>query len=47
MGKNDEAKAELEKASKINKHADDALIKRVNGAGDSPTPAQPPESTVK
>ena len=35
MGKRDEAKAELEKASSLNKKKDDGLYKRIGGDGPS------------
>jgi hypothetical protein len=42
MGKKDEAKAELEKASKLNKAADDDLYKKIANGHPRPPEAQEP-----
>jgi Flp pilus assembly protein TadD len=49
MGRKDEAKAEFEKASQVNKAADQALFDKINNARAHPPQAQPPapESPVK
>jgi hypothetical protein len=49
MGRKDEAKAELDKASRITKAADSALIDKMNGARARPSQAQEPATspTVK
>jgi hypothetical protein len=42
MGRKDEAKAELDKASRITKAADNALIDKMDGARAKPAQAQAP-----
>ena len=42
MGRTDEAKAEFDKASSINKAADSALVDKINNGHNGPPPAQQP-----
>ena len=44
MGKNDQAKIELNKASNLNKAADDALYQKISNGNAHPPPSQEPSS---
>jgi hypothetical protein len=44
MGKNDQAKIELNKASSLNKAVDDALYQKISNGNAHPPPSQEPSN---